>query len=68
MKIIDNFVWLVVNKQAFDIYINNIFDLYILNDDGSESLVTEVEQILLAIDNGLDIAIEVGHLDECDKN
>lgn len=62
MKIIDNFVWLVVNKQAFDIYINNIFDLYILNDDGSESLVTEAEQIFLAIDNGLDIAIEVGHL------
>jgi hypothetical protein len=62
MKIIDNFVWLVVNKKAFDIYINNIFDLYVLNDDGSESLVTKAEQIFLALDNGLDIAIEVGHL------
>jgi hypothetical protein len=61
-KVVNGFVWLVVNKQAFDIYINNIFDLYILNDDGSESLVTKAEQIFLAIDNGLDIAVEVGHL------
>ncbi len=62
MKVIDNFVWLVVNKQALEIFMYRLFDLYILHDDGSESLVTEAEQIFLAVDNGLDIAIEVGHL------
>lgn len=68
MKVIDNFVWLVVTRNAIRIYTHNIFDLYVLHDDGSESLITEAEQLISALDNGLDIAIEVGHLDECDKN
>ena len=62
IKIIDNFVWLIVTSKAIEIYVYGLFDLYILNDDGSESLVTKAEQILLAIDKGLDVAIEVGHL------
>ena len=62
MKIIDNFVWLIVTSKAIKIYTYSIFDLYVLNDDGSESLVTNGEQLMSALDNGLDIAIEVGHL------
>lgn len=62
MKIVDNFVWLIVTDKAIKIYMYSIFDLYVLNDDGSESLVTNGEQLMSALDKGLDIGIEVGHL------
>lgn len=67
MKVIDNFVWLVVTSKAIRIYTHNIFDLYVLHDDGSESLITTLHELSTAQKNGLDIAIEVGRLDECDK-
>lgn len=67
MKVIDNFVWLVVTSKALEIFMYRLFDLYILHDDGSESLITAVHELNTAQKNGLDIAIEVGRLDECDK-
>jgi len=62
MKIIDNFVWLIVTEKAKDIFHSGIFELYILHDDGTESLITSYDEINKALENGLDIAIEVGHL------
>ena len=62
MKIINNFVWLIVTEKAKDIFHSGIFELYILYDDGTESLITRYDEINEALENGLDIAIEVGHL------
>ena len=58
----DNFVWLIVTDNAEEIWDKKVFDLYILYDDDSESLVENYKQLVTAIDNGLDIGIEVGHL------
>ena len=62
MKIINNFVWLIVTEKAKDIFHSGIFELYILYDDGTESLITSYNEINKALENGLYIAIEVGHL------
>ena len=58
----DNFVWLIVTDNAEEIWDKKVFDLYILYDDDSESLVENYKELVLAIDNGQEIGIEVGHL------
>lgn len=63
MRIINNFIWLVVTDKAKDIFTVGLFDLYILHDDNSKSLVEDFNQISIATENGTDIAIEVGHYD-----
>jgi len=63
IKVVDDgFVWKIVTDYAEDIYKSGIFELYVLYDDGSESLIDSHEVIQKAIDNGLDIGIEVGFL------
>jgi hypothetical protein len=59
----DNFVWLIVTDNAVEIWDKKVFDLYILYDDDSESLVENYKELVLAIDNGLQIGIEVGHIE-----
>lgn len=59
----DNFVWLIVTDKAEEIWDKNVFDLYILYDDDSEALVENYKQLVTAIDNGLQIGIEVGHIE-----
>jgi hypothetical protein len=61
-KVIDGFVWLIVTNKAKEIYLNGLFELYILHDDESESLVEGFTQLNEALENGLDIGIEVGYL------
>jgi hypothetical protein len=58
----DNFVWLLVTEKAKDIWNSGLFELYILHEDDSESLVESWEQLDEALSNGLSIGIEVGHL------
>lgn len=58
----DNFVWLIVTDNAEEIWDKKVFDLYILYDDDSESLVENYKQLVYAIDDGQEIGIEVGHL------
>jgi hypothetical protein len=58
----DGFVWLLVNDKAKDIWNNGLFELFILHEDDSESLVESWEQLDEALANGLSIGIEVGHL------
>ena len=58
----DQFVWLLVTEKAKDIYISGLFDLYIIYNDDSESLIEGFEQLVEALEDGLDIGIEVGHL------
>lgn len=62
MKIVDNFVWLIVTDKAKEIFMTGLFDLYIIYNDDSEALVQGFGQLLEALEGGLDIAIEVGHL------
>lgn len=58
MKIVDNFIWLIVTDKAREIYNSGIFDLYILHEDGSESLVGNLSEIK----EGQEVGIEVGTL------
>jgi hypothetical protein len=41
----DNFVWLLVTEKAKDIWNSGLFELYILHEDDSESLVESWEQL-----------------------
>lgn len=66
-KVINNFVWLIVTDKAKEIYSSGIFELYVLHNDNSESLIEEYSQISEAQENGLEIGIEVDHLDSLNK-
>lgn len=56
------FIWKVITPVAEMLWLNCpfAFEMYVLHEDGSESLVHEVEDIQQAIVNGLEIGIEVG--------
>jgi hypothetical protein len=58
----DNFVWLVVTEKAKEVFSSGLFDLYVLHEDDSESLVEKYADLNDALECGLDIGIEVGHL------
>lgn len=66
MRIVrDGFVWLGVTDKAKEVYASGMFELYTLHEDGSESLIQSDNDLNEALENGLDIGIEVGH--EVDK-
>ena len=56
----DNFVWLNVTNKAEDLY--DLFALYVLYDDESESLINSKEELIEALETGKTIGIEVGQL------
>jgi len=60
----DQFVWLIVTEKAKEIYLSGLFDLHILYSDDSESLVEGFGQLIEAIEDGLDIGIEVGFISD----
>lgn len=62
LKVVDGFVWLIVTEEAREIFMNGLFELYILHDDSSESKVEGYTQLQNALADGLSIAIEGGHL------
>lgn len=61
-KVVNGFVWLIVTDVAKEIYVSDIFDLFILHDDDSESLIKDFSEINQALEDGQQIGIEVGHL------
>ena len=61
-KVVQGFVWFLVTNKAKEIYLSELFELYILHNDDSESLVEDFLQLNSALEDGKDIAIEVGHL------
>lgn len=67
IHVVDGFVWFVVTDKANEIYRSGLFALYVLWLDGSESLVTDYEDIDEAKQRGLQIGIEVGHLTNPNK-
>ena len=62
MKIVEGFVWLLVTDKAKEIHRSECFELYALHQDGSESLIESDEQLNRALENGVDIGIDVGDL------
>lgn len=62
MKIIntDGFLWLDVTSKANKLV--DVFELFILHDDGSESLVDSTRLLNTALNTGQIIAIELCHL------
>jgi len=62
IKIVNGFVWLVVTDKAEEIYFSDLFELYALYDDGSESLIVSLEHLTTELENGLEIGIEVGYI------
>jgi hypothetical protein len=62
-RIVNGFLWLVVTNKAKEIFNSGIFELFILNDDGSESYIESFDDIEIALENGNDIAIEINHLE-----
>jgi hypothetical protein len=58
----DNFVFKIVTHKAKDILASGIFELYILHNDDSESLIEDLEDLNLALKHNYDIGIEVGQI------
>lgn len=58
----DGFVWLLVTEKAKEVFNSGLFSLFVLYDDDSEALIEEFEDLDKALENGLSIGIEVGHL------
>jgi hypothetical protein len=62
IKIVNGFVWLVVTDKAEGIYLSDLFELYALYPDGSESLVVGLEDLHTCLEFGLEIGIEGGYI------
>lgn len=60
----DGFVWLLVTEKAKEVFNSGLFSLYILYEDDSESLIQDFEDLDKALEYGLSIGIEVGHLNK----
>lgn len=64
VKIIDGFVWFVVTDKARQLWETDLFELFIIFDDGSEASVYGygIDTALKMAENGAKIAIEGGYI------
>ena len=62
IKVVDGFVWLLITHKAKDVFGSGLFSVYTLYNDGSERLCESYADINDALECGLDLAVEVGHL------
>jgi hypothetical protein len=62
IKIVNGFVWLLVTERAEEVYFSDLFEIYALYPDGSESLVVSLEDLHTCLEFGLEIGVEVGHI------
>lgn len=67
MKIVNNFVWLLVTNKAKEVFTSGLFDVYSLHKDDSESLCESIHDINKSLESGKDLAIEVGFLDDSNE-
>lgn len=58
----DNFVWKIVTDRALEIWDTELFCLYALHGDDTESLVMDKEELQDYLNRGFDIGIEVGFI------
>ena len=65
IRIIDGFVWLIVTHKAREVWGADLFELFIIYDDGSEASVYGygIDAALEMVEkHGLEIGIEVGYI------
>lgn len=65
IRIIDGFVWLIVTHKAREIWDSDLFELFIIYDDGSEASVYGygIDAALEIVQkHKLEIGIEVGYI------
>jgi hypothetical protein len=63
----DGFVWLIVNDKAKEVFNSGLFEVYTVYPDDTESLCESIEEVNKSLENGLDLAVEVGHLRKLDS-
>lgn len=65
----DGFIWLLVTDKAKEIFNSGLFELYRLYDDGSdaEGLIESMDDLNEALEQGMNIGIEVGFLELSQK-
>ena len=66
MKVMnDGFIYkLVSGKKAKDIFALGLFELYVVYDDDSESEIESQKDLNEALENGYDIGIAVGNINQ----
>ena len=67
IKIVDDFVWLLITDKAKEVYQSGLFDgsIYALYDDDSETEFCETyEDLTDALERGLEIAVELGFINK----
>lgn len=64
MKVMkDGFVYkLVSSDKAKDIFSLGLFDLYVIHNDDSESLIDSINELNEALEKGNEIGIAVGNI------
>jgi hypothetical protein len=62
IKITDNFVWLLVTEKAKEVFNSGLFAMFTLYEDNTEALIENSTHLNEALEKGLDIGIEVGHI------
>jgi len=65
VKLVNGFVWAVVSTEiAEDLHAYNQSEMFMLYPDGSESAIRDDIDFGRALNNGLPIALELGHKSE----
>jgi len=64
VKLINGFVWAIVDQDEAAEYYSNDGEVFELYDDMSEGLILDSTDIVLAVMNGRELGIELGHKSE----
>lgn len=62
IKIVNDFVWLVVTDKAKEVFNSGLFELFVVTDDGGEYEILDHESLNKFLEEGRDIAIEGDYL------
>lgn len=66
-KTADGFVWLIVTDSAKELFSSGALSLYELRDDDSEALISTYDELNERLEQGADIGISVGFLNDIIK-
>lgn len=56
----DGFTWLIVTHKAKEVFNSSLFELYEVDENCNEHLCETMDDLILALENGNSICIEVG--------
>lgn len=62
IRIIDGFVWFIVTDKAKEVFNSDLFELFVITDDGGEYQILDHESLNKFLEEGRDIAIEGDYL------